>query len=523
MKTIPTQDLFARGKHLLSLLLITSLPGAGFTQANTALSNLVSPTAIEVNLLPGTNNAKDLGSSAHSWKNVYVRGFIYTGGIRTIKRKGTNNFFGSSSGNELTTGTDNTSVGHASLFNTTAGRLNTASGTFSLFNNTSGNSNTAFGSQTLFGNTTGEANTAVGILALYSNTTGFNNMAAGNRALFSNVTGCCNIAAGSDALAQNVAGEANVALGHSALFRNTGNFNTAVGYAAGETFSNISTTTLLGAYSYAADDIINAVAIGYGASVYASNSVVVGNNTTSSIGGQVNWSKLSDSRFKKNIKEDVPGLSFISQLRPVTYSLDIEALDNRQLTSLPDNTPKRPGIPAAAPEQMAGIRHTGFIAQDVEEVAKKLNYDFSGIDKPAGDKGFYALRYAEFVVPLVKAVQELSKKNEDLQHQIDELRSLIQKQNGHAEAYATGNGYVKQNIPNPANNSTSISYFLPDDHGKGQIIITDKKGSTVKAYSVPGGRGQITIKSGELPSGAYQYSLYSNGKHIDSRQMMITK
>ncbi|HNI44890.1 MAG TPA: hypothetical protein PK230_09365, partial [Chitinophagales bacterium] len=52
------------------------------------------------------------------------------------------------------------------------------------------------------------------------------------------------------------------------------------------------------------------------------------------------------------------------------------------------------------------IKMTGFLAQEVEAAAKKINYDFSGVDVPKVDGGLYSLRYAEFVVPLVKAVQE---------------------------------------------------------------------------------------------------------------------
>jgi hypothetical protein len=49
---------------------------------------------------------------------------------------------------------------------------------------------------------------------------------------------------------------------------------------------------------------------------------------------------------------------------------------------------------------------TGFIAQEVEKVANEISYDFSRIDKPKNKNDYYGLRYAEFTVPLVKAVQE---------------------------------------------------------------------------------------------------------------------
>ena len=66
---------------------------------------------------------------------------------------------------------------------------------------------------------------------------------------------------------------------------------------------------------------------------------------------------------------------------------------------------------------------TGFVAQDVEKTAKSLDYDFSGVD--VDENGIYALRYAEFVVPLVKAVQELSEQNDRLQEQVNELTGLV--------------------------------------------------------------------------------------------------
>ena len=43
---------------------------------------------------------------------------------------------------------------------------------------------------------------------------------------------------------------------------------------------------------------------------------------------------------------------------------------------------------------------------------KKIGYNFSGVDAPNNSEDHYGLRYAEFTVPLVKAVQELSKENE---------------------------------------------------------------------------------------------------------------
>jgi len=71
---------------------------------------------------------------------------------------------------------------------------------------------------------------------------------------------------------------------------------------------------------------------------------------------------------------------------------------------------------------------TGFIAQEVEQVAKQIGYDFNGVDKPKNSNDYYGLRYAEFVVPLTKAVQEQQKMIEGLKEDnkllLDELQKI---------------------------------------------------------------------------------------------------
>ena len=67
---------------------------------------------------------------------------------------------------------------------------------------------------------------------------------------------------------------------------------------------------------------------------------------------------------------------------------------------------------------------SGFIAQEVEQAAKEIGYDFSGVDAPKNANDFYGIRYAEFVVPLVKAVQELSHENEQLKKKVEEAASV---------------------------------------------------------------------------------------------------
>jgi len=61
----------------------------------------------------------------------------------------------------------------------------------------------------------------------------------------------------------------------------------------------------------------------------------------------------------------------------------------------------------------------------VEAAAKAAGYDFSGIAAPKNDKQVYSLSYEQFVVPLVKAMQEQQQMLTDMQKRIQ----LVEEQN----------------------------------------------------------------------------------------------
>ena len=98
------------------------------------------------------------------------------------------------------------------------------------------------------------------------------------------------------------------------------------------------------------------------------------------------------------------------KLRPVTYTVNEEKLNE----ALGNNH-------SAVNTDPDALR-TGFIAQEVESAATNLGYEFSGVDKPKHDADFYSLRYAEFVVPLVKAIQEQQAIIAELQNELNKLR-----------------------------------------------------------------------------------------------------
>ncbi|MFB1004269.1 MAG: hypothetical protein QMC70_09065, partial [Bacteroidia bacterium] len=71
---------------------------------------------------------------------------------------------------------------------------------------------------------------------------------------------------------------------------------------------------------------------------------------------------------------------------------------------------------------------TGFIAQEVEAAAQKIGFDFDGVSTPQNETDLYGIRYAEFVVPLVKAIQEQQETIEGQQEMIDGQQAIIEQQ-----------------------------------------------------------------------------------------------
>jgi len=350
-------------------------------------------------------------------------------------------------------GFENVFIGHQAA-NNNSGHYNVAIGSGALRGNTS-QSNVAIGLAALSSGNTAYANVAVGVSSLRSNTSGENNTGVGKFSLYANQTGNNNTGIGSDALTSTT-GSNNTALGaNAARYNNTGSDNTALGSSAGPAngYPGLNQTTALGSNAIVNSDnataigfnarvgynATNSMAIGSNASVgdFVSNTIRLGNAAIQRVEAAVNITATSDGRFKFNVTEDVKGLEFILNLRPVTYNMNVQALDlqaNGAIKFTAGNDAMNESYRHAA-----SIKRTGFIAQEVEKAALQTGYDFDGVVKPSNEKDHYALSYASFVVPLVKAIQEqqqiiesqktrmekLEKKLMDLSRDIEYLKSKL--------------------------------------------------------------------------------------------------
>ena len=410
-------------------------------------------------------NSTGLYNTAHGYQTLfsnttgsfnnatgYQAMYFNTDGINNTANGG-QSLFSNSLGN------GNTAMGFATLASNTSGYSNVGLGTFALYSNTDRNNLVAIGDSALYNNGTGAvnsyeaiANTAVGSKTLFTNTTGYSNTANGFQALYLNTSGAYNTANGASALYSNTYGYYNTSNGANALYSNTtGYYNTANGgNALSSNITGHNNTALGFSANVSAGDLINATAIGFNAVVNASNKMQLGASTTTlaSTGG---ITIVSDGRFKDNVKtEDVPGLAFINNLNPVAYNFNYKSFDDflrkdiKNTGSSASSTPEFQQLLKAKSQ----TREVGFIAQEVNKLVKDKGYTFNGVYTPQNANDNYALDYSRFVVPLVKAVQELSIKNDELgmkndkltmdngqlkandaslQKQIDDLKTLMQQ------------------------------------------------------------------------------------------------
>jgi hypothetical protein len=256
------------------------------------------------------------------------------------------------------------------------------------------NYNTCVGYQAGYDLDGSDYNVFVGYNSGYGGGTGGYNTAIGRETLYGLTTGSQNSAFGNYSLRECTSGEYNTGFGQTTGWKvSTGSNNTFLGARAGY-FQDGSPTGALTTGS-------NVMCLGFEAipsSATATNEITLGDNDITSLRCNVQTiSSLSDERDKTAI-EDLPyGLDFINDMRPVQFTWN-----------------RRDGSLGATPDM-------GFIAQDLYDV--ELDHSSTSRtrlvkwDDPSKLEADYLRSYPI----LVKAVQELSAKNDALEARIAEL------------------------------------------------------------------------------------------------------
>jgi hypothetical protein len=252
--------------------------------------------------------------------------------------------------------------------------------------------------------------------------------------------------------------------------------------------------------------------------VYASNGTII----------------TSDAREKKNIKELNYGLETLMKMKPVSYEWKE---DNANMGT-----------------------KLGFIAQDLLEIVPEVVVTEEPVENRETGEVTYkeaermGVFYDDLIPVLTKAIQEqqetiedvaaenveLKKENDDLRADVETLKETMQRfeqdlqtccLNSDSESQIGTNissnedAELGQNIPNPFSESTVIRYYLPDGTTNAIIRVTDMGGSPVKDLQLGTTRGanQVEFQTQGLAAGTYLYSLFVDGKFIDTKKMMMVR
>jgi len=318
-----------------------------------------------------------------------------------------NTYIGAFAGRFLDDGSDNVAVGYEAMSSNSDGSANStnkciAIGYQAMNSPVTEAESVSIGYQSMGNCSNGSNNVMVGYFSGKNMTAGNdNNTGIGHTALGGTHAGASekNTAVGSLAMAGAVNGaDNNTAVGFSSLTAVTeGDSNVAVGANAGDVITTGLNNTIVGKGSDpSANNATNQTVIGFAVTGITDNSVVLGNAAVTKVymssdgdaeiyaNGTIN---TSDRRLKENIEDSDLGLEFVNKLRPVKYNYIKDKHD--------------------------GKTKYGIIAQEVQKVLKESNNeDFAGI-KDSDE--YLGADYIQFVAPLIKSVQELSAKVEELE------------------------------------------------------------------------------------------------------------
>jgi len=249
---------------------------------------------------------------------------------------------------------------------------------------------------------------------------------------------------------------------------------------------------------------------------------------------------ISDSTVKQNIHPINNAQNILNAVHPKVYNFDTMQYGYMHLK---------------------GGTEYGVLAQDlqnvlpsaVKDVIQPAVYDDqNNVIHPA--LHLKGVDYIEFIPLLIQAYKNLDSTNQSLQAQLTALQnccnqnqnqsSLSPRNNGgsgngdgekklgnpnvHAIELnsASGSPVLYQNIPNPFNNigGTKIRYFVPDNMNSPMIVFFDEFGSKLQTFAITEtGMGELDVTASNLVSGIYSYSLFINGKVVDTKRMVFQK
>jgi hypothetical protein len=225
---------------------------------------------------------------------------------------------------------------------------------------------------------------------------------------------------------------------------------------------------------------------------------------------------ISDRKFKQDIQPIKQGLEQVLKLKPAVYTFKSAEYKGMHLPQ---------------------GKQLGLIADEVKQVFPELvaqgvhpaEYDKDDRTKVISPEVKYeGVNYQGLIPVLIASIQEQQQQIEEKDNRIAALESgmaelrhlVLELKNGRGGTLTSASGYLEQNTPNPVKASTRISYSLPEGAAKGQLLLSDALGRTLKVFRLSTS-GTVNVDAAGLSSGTYNYSLLVDGKTVQTRKMTV--
>lgn len=190
-------------------------------------------------------------------------------------------------------------------------------------------------------------------------------------------------------------------------------------------------------------------------------------------------------------------------------------------------------------------RSLGLIAQDIVDVFPEIVRS-----TPNRDGEYrYAVDYSKTGVIALKGLQEMDaeltsvkKKNEELaeenrhlRERLSQLERTVQRLEGiilpegeenpgtFSGEVSPAQGQLWQNQPNPFDEMTTIRYHIPEQVQGAELRIVNQRGQLVRRITLDATatNGQVQLQANTLAAGTYSYSLFVDGRRLDTRQLIL--
>lgn len=216
----------------------------------------------------------------------------------------------------------------------------------------------------------------------------------------------------------------------------------------------------------------------------------------------------SDYRYKENIKTLDNSLDQLMKMNVVSYNIKQRSIEMGDSAKTTTNLYEKDS-------PILNNTHYGLIAQELQKIYPDLVIE--------DGNGYLSINYIEIIPLLIQSVQEL-KAQLDTRTVSELSESKRAPLVSDMESVVVTSTTLEQNVPNPFNESTTISCCISDDVINAVLYIYDMNGKQIDKYQISErGNTSVEITAGSLSAGIYMYSLIIDGKVLDTKRMILTE